>query len=150
MSEAEAEALLFDSAKETLTRLVQHKIGSCANRQLVAAINTRIDPDAPDIASEMAKVVEASANRISKLTSNQLSKRQFELLIDRYTVEFETALADGTWKAKFRGRDILKRLVTKHTSGISYLRFRNLIVARMRDQFFQPAGMKRILEQIAS
>ncbi|MEH2116364.1 hypothetical protein [Nostoc sp.] len=48
----------------------------------------------------------------------------------------------------FSGRDIINRFVAKFGQGIPYLKFRDLILARMRDNNFQPPGMKQIVDRI--
>jgi hypothetical protein len=60
------------------------------------------------------------------------------------------ALADGRWRAEFRGRDILHKFVDRESLKIPYERFRNLIVSRMAEVGHQPAGMRRIIDGIMS
>jgi hypothetical protein len=48
----------------------------------------------------------------------------------------------------FRGRDVLRRFVGKRAASVSYEVFRNLVVSRMAEAGFQPAGMKKVIEQI--
>jgi hypothetical protein len=51
---------------------------------------------------------------------------------------------------EFRGRDILKRFTSMNQimRGISYQILRNSIIHRMREDNHQPAGMRRVLDEI--
>jgi hypothetical protein len=62
--------------------------------------------------------------------------------------KYEQSLADGSWIKTFKGRDILKRFAGRRTPSVAYEVFRNLIVSQMRDEGFQPAGMKAVVEKI--
>ena len=55
---------------------------------------------------------------------------------------------DGGWTQTFRGRDVLRRFVGRFVTGIGYETFRDLIIARMRDAEYKPAGMKRVIDTI--
>jgi hypothetical protein len=62
--------------------------------------------------------------------------------------EYQTALAADTWRKKFRGRDVLRRLADRVGGPVKYEILRNLIIARMRDAGFQPDGMREVVLKI--
>lgn len=148
LSEEEIADELRQCARETLPQLLRHELGAYANTQLISAINTGTDPSKGDLVMELHNAVERSVERIGRARENPLSEsglrtREYEL-----RSKYETGLADGSWMKIFRGRDILKRFSGKHASGVTYEAFRNLIVGRMRDENYQPPGMKAVIDKI--
>ena len=61
---------------------------------------------------------------------------------DAMTV-MQHAIADGTWRDKCKGRDILRAFCGKH--GLNYEHFRNLAISKLPAP---PAGLKNIMDQI--
>jgi hypothetical protein len=54
----------------------------------------------------------------------------------------------GAWRKTFRGRDILKRFAGKYVRGMGYDYFRDLVIAKMRDDGYKPAGMAAVVTAI--
>jgi hypothetical protein len=63
--------------------------------------------------------------------------------------KFENDLATDAWRISFRGRDVLKEFVKTHAQ-ISYEAFRDLLIARMKDEKFKPTGMKQVIDEIVA
>jgi hypothetical protein len=82
------------------------------------------------------------------LRSGHLSTEGLITVVREIDARFERDFQNGDWKKTVRGRDVLKAFVSKHTKGINYESFRNLVISRMRDHGYQPHGMKQILGQI--
>lgn len=55
----------------------------------------------------------------------------------------ESSLADGTWRCKCKGRDLLKAYCSQH--GLKYEHFRNLLISRMKTP---PKALADIMSQI--
>jgi hypothetical protein len=55
----------------------------------------------------------------------------------------ESALADGTWKQKCKGREVLKAFCAKH--GLKYEHFRNSVIAQLK---LPPTGLAEIMSKI--
>jgi len=135
-------------AGDTIGSLVTHEISQWINRELVSAINTRINPASDNIASDFTAVITASKNRLNDIVEHKASETEIQKAVSEKTANMQTDLLSGEWKKTFRGRDILKRFVGKHGNSVSYEVFRNLIIARMKDQNFKPQGMSTILNEI--
>jgi predicted ATPase len=59
------------------------------------------------------------------------------------TATLSAAVADGTWAAKCKGRDVLKGYCSKN--GLKYEHFRNLLIAKTKKP---PKGLDDIIKQI--
>ncbi|WP_167336533.1 AAA family ATPase [Bradyrhizobium genosp. SA-4] len=147
-SEDEIENELIDCAKETLSALVAHDASDVANREIVAAIRTNIDPKSANPGEALSRAILYSRARIDDLIKNSLSPSALETMTKAHQERFQLDLQNGNWKTSFRGRDILRLFVGRRGGGVKYETFRNVIIARMRDKGHQPAGMKKILDQI--
>src|SRR5262249_1290896 len=53
------------------------------------------------------------------------------------------AVANGGWREKCKGRDLLKKYAGEH--GLNYEHFRNSIIAKMKSP---PPGLAKIMDQI--
>ncbi|UFZ03430.1 ATP-binding protein [Bradyrhizobium ontarionense] len=147
-SEDEIEDELRTCAKDTLQSLVLHDSCDAVNNEMIAAINTKIDPKSTNPGTSLFEAIEASRNRIDALIRDRLSPAAVENLVETHQERFRTDLQNGTWKSSFRGRDILRLFVGKRGAGVKYETFRNVVIARMRDSGYQPSGMKAILDRI--
>lgn len=147
-SEQEIEKELFNCAEETLSSLVVHDASDAANRELIAAISTKIDPKSTNPSQAISQAIAASRNRIDELIKNSLSDMALEAMSKSHQERFRGDLENGNWKASFRGRDILKLFIGRCGGGVKYETFRNIVIARMRDKAYQPSGMKKVLDQI--
>jgi hypothetical protein len=63
---------------------------------------------------------------------------------------FVADLDSDEWIKKFRGRDVLRDFVSHHVSGVSYGTVRDLVLARMKDDGFEPPGMATVIEAIVA
>lgn len=146
------EAVIFDElrecARQTMPQLLRHELAEIANGALMSAIKTGTDPSKGDLAGELHSAVATSLKRLKAIEAEVLSRTKLEEHEKELRAKYEGALADGSWVAVFRGRDILKRLVALRSLPISYEVFRNLILARMAEEGFQPPGMKVIVDQV--
>ncbi|MEH1817097.1 MAG: AAA family ATPase [Nostoc sp.] len=147
-TEEDIDKQLREFASEIITNVVTHQLVKHADRELKSKLNLGFDRSIQSVGSEVAKAVARCHNRIEKLTLNELSEKHLTDLETQYRLEATTSLGDGTWRRILPGRDIIKLFVGKFGRGIPYERFRDLILARMRDNNFQPAGMKQIVERI--
>jgi len=58
--------------------------------------------------------------------------------------KLKEALSDDTWKAKCKGRELLKAYCSKH-DGIIYKHFRNSLISKIESP---PSGLKEIMDRI--
>jgi len=72
-----------------------------------------------------------------------LVKPQFDQIEEEGRQIMQQAIADDTWKAKCKGRDLLKAYCAKH--GFRYEHFRNLTISRMEQT---PQPLQHIMDQV--
>jgi len=149
MTEGEVETALRESAEWTLAGLVRESLDAFANAKLVESIRTRSNPNKPRAAEASREVIETSLRRVQRAVDEELSLESLRTMERDETARLHEALRNDTWRALFRGRDILKRFVADRLRGTArYAAFRDLIVARMRDESHQPEGMKLVIDGI--
>ena len=150
-SEEEVESALKDAAEETVVDLLRHRLQNYANDNIIKLIKVETDRTKLNVAECLRDTVESSRLRINKFISDELSLDNLRLLEKSEKNELEEALTSGAWRQKFRGRNVLKRFLNNNCKGkINYNTFRDLIIARMRDKGFKPAGMQSVLNKVIS
>jgi hypothetical protein len=148
LSEAQIEVELHECAAETMASLILHNASQFANGKIIAAIKARTESNPSDISQSLSNALESSQLRVAKLLSDELSAVSIKNIVNTETLRLSADLESGAWRESFRGRDVLRRFVGRRGEGLKYEQFRNLVIARMRDDGFQPAGMKAVLDQI--
>jgi predicted ATPase len=149
-SESSVEAALAQSAKSTVASLLQHRLRIHANRQLVGAIDLSCDPRRDDASVAISEAIIRSQTRMNERANVELSPASLQALEQDLRRKYEDSITDGTWVEELRGRDVLRRFVGQHIKSIQYEPFRNLILSKMRDEHFQPAGMRSLVSAILS
>jgi len=152
MNNTLSEEIIWDElrqcAQDTLPQLIRHELAESANTALVGAINTGTDPKGADLANLLHMSITRSLERLNEVCSTSLTKSSLESKESELRSMYDESLADGTWIAKCRGRDILKRFAGKHATSISYEVFRNLLLSQMKDHGHRPEGMAVVVDQI--
>lgn len=149
-SDAKVQDELRNCAAKTLPSLIRHELQIEADRALVRAITPRPDHKVEPAAGLHAAIL-AAFSRVSSLMEADLSLETVQARALTLKAKLEADLGSETWIKTFRGRDILKMFVSDQLGGtVKYEAFRNLIVARMRDDGFQPEGMKRVVDHVIS
>lgn len=149
-TEANIENLLKECAKKTVHSMVRGQMEHSTNQKLVQCIRTNTDRTSEDISEKLIDSIENSIERLSKVIKDDLSNDKLKEMEKFLWENYENDLLSDAWKKSFRGRDILKQFASSYLKGISYDYFRNLIIAKMRNENFQPKGMKGILDVILS
>lgn len=148
LSEEEIWDELRQCAQDTLPQLIRHELAENANAVLVGAISTGTDPKGADLANLLHVSITRSLERLNDVCNTLLTKNALESKESELRLRYDESLADGTWIAKCRGRDILKRFAGKHATSISYEVFRNLLLSQMKDHGHRPEGMAVVVERI--
>ena len=86
--------------------------------------------------------------RIVQITEGDLTSEALRSKAEEIAERRRTSLTTDTWRVEFRGRDVLKRFVSREVKIVRYEVFRDLILARMREADFQPSNMAEILTKI--
>jgi predicted ATPase len=137
-------------AEETLPQIIRHELAEFANNTLVKAINTGTDPKAENLSDVLFLSISRSVERLNSLHANELNQEKLKVLETNLRTKYIESIADGTWVSKMRGRDILKRFVSRNKLDVSYEVFRNLILSQMKDRGYRPPGMKSVIDRILS
>ena len=145
---SDIEKELSSAAAETLDKLVRHRLDRMVWRETHGALPLRTDRSRSDIGAAVSEALDAMVSRMKALRAVELTRDKLEREEIRIRANLNAALKDGTWKQAFRGRDVLQRFSGRHAQGLAYEFFRNFIIGRMRDDAFQPDGMKTILDKI--
>ena len=145
-SETKILECLKECAKENLKFHIQHEINQYVTSELQYSVTTKINDSNP-LNEEYFKAVEKTISEIESKKSNILSQKELFKKEKILSNKFGNALKDDSWKIIFNGRNILK-CFTKKINIIRYEQFRNLIIAKMKNEGYKPKGMKKIINQI--
>ena len=146
-TEAVKEALR-SCASRTIPALVRHEMTVLANDELRRALVVGADPSSDSVSNALRPSIEKTVQRITDLATDKLSASALEELEVGLRESYESFLESGEWLRAFRGRDILRQFVHDFVPGVGYETFRDLILARMKEAGFRPAGMSRVLDEI--
>jgi predicted ATPase len=148
MNEEQVWDELRESAKDTLPQMVRHEMLVFANEKLLQSINLGTDPKANNIGKQLGYSIERSMEKLKSVTNKELSEAALLDFEKNLREKYTESLSSGTWVSNFRGRDIIKRFVSKHGQSISYEIFRNLILSKMQDDGYKPIGMNNVISKI--
>jgi hypothetical protein len=146
--EAKVAGALKKCAEATLDQAVAHRLRVQVNGELIACINLKFDPARKDVAAAMKQALDRSSSRLNAALSTGLSEEALLRQEGDIRASMIQDLRTDQWMRSFRGRDVLRRFVAEHGGGMAYEPFRDLIIARMRDADYQPAGMRRVVAAI--
>lgn len=135
------------AASATLSNLVRHELTEYANKELVSSIDLSFNPNRTDIAVAISEAVTRSMERLMKAQSTQLAQVVLVPKEAELATKFRNDLATDAWRSSFRGRDVLREFV-KNNAPIPYDAFRDLLIAGMKNERYQPPGIKLVVDQI--
>jgi AAA15 family ATPase/GTPase len=147
-SEEDIENRLVASASQILDQLVHDQLHKKIHDQLINCI--RVQRKNSDIIEGFHESILNSYEKIKKLSLEGFSKDKIEDLYDKIQSELKNALVDGTWRQKFKGKEILRHFTGQLPQKTSFDVFRNLIISKMASQSYKPTGMKAIIDRILS
>lgn len=136
------------AARAVQPKILRDALVDFANKEIVRAVDVGINPAAEDLAASLHAAIDKSVKRINNKSTEMLS---LDKLIDKhgeFKAQYEASFADGTWKSKLPGREILKRYIAATSPGVSYEMFRNLIMTKMADEGYRPVGMADVIQDI--
>jgi hypothetical protein len=149
MSEQEVEAELCTIASEILDEMVRKDLEHIVYQSVRECIRINSRLRQVSLPNSLSSAVDETLRRLSVKQSSDLSLVSLETLYSEKRLQLEEAIANGSWKSVFSGRDILRRFSNKHVQAIGkYENFRNLIVDKMKVAGFRPEGMEAILLKI--
>ncbi|USX29173.1 AAA family ATPase [Oxalobacteraceae bacterium OTU3CINTB1] len=144
------ETKLSEAARKVVPGMLVNKMRSYVNSAIVRSIRLGFDPNTLTIGTDLHNAASSSASNISRLMAGVLSEDELHSRELEFRTTFEQSFADGSWKKKLPGRDILKQFISGEGGIVGYELFRNLIVGQMTQQGIKPLGMKNVFEKILS
>jgi len=147
---AKLESKFTEAARKVVPAVLIQKMRTFVNSHLVGCIDLGFPPESLTIGKELFGAASRSAERTARLIEGELSEAKLIEAEQSFRTEIEGSFADGTWRKKLPGRDILKQLTAIVGSPVGYEVLRNLIVSRMVQEGYQPEGMKMVIDQISS
>lgn len=141
------DSVIFGAARDALGRscLYNSEADVAAELQQIVLSPQHIKPYAK--AMQDARLAKAAKEASDAVFQNRSQTTQsipaFAQTEADAVTAMQQAVANGTWRAKCKGRDVLKGLCGKH--GINYVHFRNLLVARLSEP---PPALAGIIQQI--
>lgn len=144
------EASLNACAVATLDEHVSRRLHTEIDRLLRPTTALAFDHREKNVVDAANAALVLRFERLSALMTEQLAPEGIRAMLSRIRAEAERQLSDGTWRARFRGRDILRRYAGRLKRQVKYELLRDLILARMRDAGHKPPGMQRVVERILS
>lgn len=147
LSDSDIYDILRQLAQSTLNGLVKHEMTNYVNGKIMNSINFGCDPARDDVSVAISESVQRSIDRISRIRMTDVSDETLLFKEGEFRKKFEKDLATDAWRRTFMGRSILKEFSSKYC-GVSYLIFRDLIIARMKDVGFKPEGMNDVFNKI--
>lgn len=141
---------LTHAAHKVVPSVLNHKLRTYANSQLVKCIDLGFSPQSADAVSDLHAAALRSQDRIEKVLKAGLSESSITTVEAAMRKEVESSLGDGTWKSQLPGREILKQFVNLHEISVGYEIIRNLIVTRMSEIGLKPPGMLEVIGKISA
>ena len=140
---------LKSCAGELVDGLVLELLQKEVNDTIVAMIRVKGDPDTKNYAAAILPSVTASFERVAN-AADGFSLEKLRELGYSHELRFRESLQTDAWTKDFPGRKILKQFVGKYVKGVSYEPFVNLILDKLTEDGFEPAGMKRVIDEVLS
>ncbi|MBD2159257.1 AAA family ATPase [Limnothrix sp. FACHB-1083] len=150
LTEAEIEEDLFGIAREIMTKMIYDRLNIVLNKKVMKCI--RFGRAGEDMVDDFYNSVLNSHEKMAKLLEGELSRDNIEKFKIEIEQDLQESLTSGTWKKKFKGKEILKLFVgqKKYVKGVSlnFEALANLIIGKMASRNYQPPGMKKVIDEI--
>ncbi len=135
------------AATATIPDLVRIKLQRTINAALINTISLNYDRNNQSAPEGFSQAIARSVVKLNDV-SQGFSEAEISDLVEADTAELTQALEQGEWVKNFRGRNVLKRFVEAQNGALNYKQLQNLVLARMRESEYQPAGMREVIEKI--
>lgn len=148
--ELQVAAWLEDAARDVVPVVLVHRMRAWVNSHIVRCIDLGFAPDTATIGRDLSSAVVRSAGRVTKVVTDSLSEDSIVAHEQRLRAEVNLSIADGSWRAKLPGREILKKFIQIAEVPVKYEIFRNLLLSKMADKNLKPQGMAEIIGRICA
>jgi predicted ATPase len=146
--EAAADLALQNLAHETIPALVLHRLNGMIHARINECVSIGGDPNRHDLGVALAEAVSRSVARLAAEVTATFSPAALAREERTIRATLSAEVKSGAWRKTFRGRDILRLFAGKYVRGMGYDYFRDLVIAKMRDDGYKPAGMAAVVTAI--
>jgi predicted ATPase len=137
-------------AADQIDRMVTIEMSNAVNGKIRRAMQLRVKSNAGEsISDAFVRALHSAKTDYDGLLTSEFSGSKLSRMRITFEKKYRDSIDNGSWRAEIRGRDILKKFSTTY-AGLSYIDFRNLIIARMQDMNELPEGMRKTLEEAIS
>lgn len=147
MSTSQADAKLAQAARGVVPLVVANQLRDFANSSIVSELRLGFSPASSTMCDDLKEAIDGSFKRIAAAV-NALSLTEIQNKEADLRRNLEASFADGSWREKIPGREILKAFVQSEQIPTSYEAFRNQVVSRMAEKSYKPQGMLPIIRRI--
>ena len=141
--------LMIQCAKKSIKPLINHNLRQQAWKDTFGQAKLDFDPNDTNIPRAVYQSIERNLNRIKRISSDEKYLEKLKNINEEKKKDFDISFKNEAWKSKVRGRDVLKKLVSKmQHQKISYESLKNITIILMAKDGYKPEGMKKIIEQI--
>lgn len=139
---------LMGIARSTVPNLISRDIKQRIFETMRPALDISFNSTASNAAELAYNAMLKSHETLRKITGSTMTLDKIKEIEEEAALRYKGDLEDGSWVKTFPGRPILERFSGKYLRGMKYEYFRNQIMYRMRDDGFQPIGMKDLIAHI--
>lgn len=144
----DVDAALKKAAASAIGALVTAQMTQWAHQELYRCLEIGSDPSGRRLAESLNESAAGSIERAQVIFNSKLTVEHLRNDFAQRTAAVQQELVGDGWRSNIPGRTILKQLVNVYGAGLSYETLRNLIIARMRADGYQPGGMKKIISEV--
>ena len=146
--EKQISSLMIQCAKESIKPLINHSVRQKAWKDTFSKAKLDFDPNDTNAPRAVYQSIKRNLKKIEQI-SDEKYLNDLKTIDEKKKEDFNSSFENNTWKLKVRGRDVLKKLVSKiQNKKISYESLKNITITLMVKDEHKPKGMEEIIEQI--
>lgn len=135
-------------ATDSVGDLIEHELRVYVDRTIKNKLDLGFCKSITSPATGLSQALSRILKNLSQCQSKELTDENLCAKENELKRHYEAALASDDWKRCFRGRQILRLFSGRFLRSLKYEFFRDSIIDKMRNDRFQPLGMKEVLDKI--
>jgi len=147
-TESDVNDALRAAARKASDAYIKERVKRWVDSKMFGCLQLGADSTPTRLVPSLLASIKASADRIREIVQHELGEAAVKSKQDEVLKEVEQSFSNDEWRMRIPGREILKRFAKEHGNGNGYPTLRNLTIARMRSADYQPAGMKKVIQEI--
>ena len=148
LNKTQIKDLMIQCAKESIKPLINHSLRQKVWKDTFGKARLDFDPNDTNAPRAVYQSVKRNLEKIKNISNEEYLNELKEANREKQE-EFNNSFKNETWKSKVRGKDVLRKLVSKiQKKRISYESLKNIIISLMAKEEHKPEGMQKIIDQI--